>query len=203
MTFWHRSHWDKCFFQLHIPGLTPVSLLESESGLSCNFEHKSSDLYSLALAYGYVVKSRTAIRLFQTYKTTAHRRETVSASICTLYVDKQLPSFTFSCVLVNVLNVYRRMYPYSGRQVQALTLFTVCDSGGTLTHLHISPGGRPPGILLFPSIPCGLKGKASFLAFPAGLFSDIGRLGAISALPLSLLQAVLISRRSSRALMTK
>jgi hypothetical protein len=32
MAFWRRAHSDKCFFQLLIPGLTPVSLLESESG---------------------------------------------------------------------------------------------------------------------------------------------------------------------------
>ncbi len=30
MTIWHRAH--KCFFQLLIPGLTPVSLLQSELG---------------------------------------------------------------------------------------------------------------------------------------------------------------------------
>jgi hypothetical protein len=32
MAFWHRAHPDKCFFLLLIPGLTPVSLLESDSG---------------------------------------------------------------------------------------------------------------------------------------------------------------------------
>jgi hypothetical protein len=32
MAFWHRAHSDTCFFQLLIPGLTPVSLLESEGG---------------------------------------------------------------------------------------------------------------------------------------------------------------------------
>jgi hypothetical protein len=31
MAFWHGAHSDKCLFQLLIPGLTPVSLLESES----------------------------------------------------------------------------------------------------------------------------------------------------------------------------
>ncbi len=30
MAFWHRGHSDECLFQLLIPGLTPVSLLESE-----------------------------------------------------------------------------------------------------------------------------------------------------------------------------
>ncbi len=30
MAFRHRAHSDKCFFQLPIPGLTPVSLLESK-----------------------------------------------------------------------------------------------------------------------------------------------------------------------------
>ncbi len=33
MAFWHRAHSDKCIFQLLIPGLTPVSQLESESKL--------------------------------------------------------------------------------------------------------------------------------------------------------------------------
>ncbi len=32
MAFWHRAHSDKCYFQLLIPGLTPVSLLESNLG---------------------------------------------------------------------------------------------------------------------------------------------------------------------------
>ncbi len=32
MALWHQAHSDKCFFQLLIPGLTPVSLLESVSG---------------------------------------------------------------------------------------------------------------------------------------------------------------------------
>ncbi len=32
MAFWHRAQSDKCFFQLLIPELTPVSLLESKSG---------------------------------------------------------------------------------------------------------------------------------------------------------------------------
>ncbi len=32
MAFWHWAHSDKCFFQLLIPELTPVSLLESKSG---------------------------------------------------------------------------------------------------------------------------------------------------------------------------
>jgi hypothetical protein len=31
--FWHQAHSDKCFFQLLLPGLTPVSLLESWSGV--------------------------------------------------------------------------------------------------------------------------------------------------------------------------
>jgi hypothetical protein len=33
MAFWHRAHSNKCFLQLLIPGLTPVSLLERELGL--------------------------------------------------------------------------------------------------------------------------------------------------------------------------
>ncbi len=32
MAFRHRAHSDECFFQLLIPVLTLVSLLESESG---------------------------------------------------------------------------------------------------------------------------------------------------------------------------
>jgi hypothetical protein len=32
MAFWHQACSDKCFFQLLIPGSTPVSLLESKSG---------------------------------------------------------------------------------------------------------------------------------------------------------------------------
>jgi hypothetical protein len=32
MAFWHQAHSDTWFFQLLIPGFTPVSLLESNSG---------------------------------------------------------------------------------------------------------------------------------------------------------------------------
>jgi hypothetical protein len=32
MVFWHHAHLIKCFLQLLIPGLSLVSLLESESG---------------------------------------------------------------------------------------------------------------------------------------------------------------------------
>ncbi len=33
MALWHQAHSDECFFQLLFPGLSPVSLLENESGL--------------------------------------------------------------------------------------------------------------------------------------------------------------------------
>jgi hypothetical protein len=33
MAFWQQTYLDKCYFQLHIPGLSHVSLLESDSGL--------------------------------------------------------------------------------------------------------------------------------------------------------------------------
>ncbi len=32
MAFWHRAHSDECYFSLLFPGLTPVSLPESELG---------------------------------------------------------------------------------------------------------------------------------------------------------------------------
>jgi hypothetical protein len=32
MAFWHRAQSDNCKFQRFIPELTPVSLLDSESG---------------------------------------------------------------------------------------------------------------------------------------------------------------------------
>ncbi len=60
MAFWHRAHSNKCFSQLLIPGLTPASLLESESGfetvtqLADTGERPSSHLLSMVVTVAIV-----------------------------------------------------------------------------------------------------------------------------------------------------
>ncbi len=54
MAFWHRAHSDKCFSQLLISGITPVALLESESGveiLTQRVDTKNDHLYIYSLCW--------------------------------------------------------------------------------------------------------------------------------------------------------
>jgi hypothetical protein len=56
MAFWHRAHSDKCFFQLLVPELTPVSLQESKSGIwNCHatYGHRKTAIFT-SIVHGYI-----------------------------------------------------------------------------------------------------------------------------------------------------
>jgi hypothetical protein len=70
MAFWHQAHSDACFFQLLIPGLTPVSLIEGQLGF------------------------------FNCYATLRHLETTISASIVYVFdLVSRLINIPFACFL--------------------------------------------------------------------------------------------------------
>jgi hypothetical protein len=69
MAFYHRAQSDKCFFQLLVAGLTPVSLLESKSGFEVVTQLAStgtaiftSIVYVYFIFFSAVLNTRRALK---------------------------------------------------------------------------------------------------------------------------------------------